>query len=57
LIIIEQATPARMADNLMIYKYVVKNTARQKGMTKHVIPCSPRGPPSSSGSQANPSQC
>jgi glutamine synthetase len=38
LIIIEQATPARMADNLMIYKYVVKNTARQKGMTATFMP-------------------
>jgi Glutamine synthetase, catalytic domain len=27
------ATLTRMADNLMIYKYVVKNTARQHGMT------------------------
>src|SRR5207247_6286812 len=31
-------TLTRMADNLMIYKYVVKNTAHQNGMTATVMP-------------------
>lgn len=31
-------TLTRMADNLMIYKYVVKNTARQNGMTATFMP-------------------
>jgi len=31
-------TLTRMADNLMIYKYVVKNTARQHGMTATFMP-------------------
>src|ERR1700745_1153086 len=31
-------TLTRMADNLMIYKYVVKNTARQRGMTATFMP-------------------
>ena len=31
-------TLTRMADNLMIYKYVVKNTARQHSMTATFMP-------------------
>lgn len=31
-------TLTRMADNLMIYKYVVKNTARKRGMTATFMP-------------------
>jgi len=31
-------TLTRMADNLMIYKYVVKNTARQHDMTATFMP-------------------
>ena len=31
-------TLTRMADNLMIYKYVVKNTAHQNGMTATFMP-------------------
>ena len=31
-------TLTRMADNLMIYKYVVKNTARENGMTATFMP-------------------
>jgi glutamine synthetase len=32
------ATLTRMADNVMIYKYVVKNVARQRGMTATFMP-------------------
>jgi glutamine synthetase len=32
------ATLARMADNVMIYKYVVKNVARRRGMTATFMP-------------------
>ncbi|MGO4682663.1 type I glutamate--ammonia ligase [Hyphomicrobium sp. 2TAF46] len=32
------ATVTRMADNLMIYKYVIKNTARQHGKTATFMP-------------------
>ena len=31
-------TLTRMADNLMIYKYVIKNTARKHGMTATFMP-------------------
>jgi glutamine synthetase len=31
-------TLTRMADNLMIYKYVIKNTARKRGMTATFMP-------------------
>ena len=32
------ATLTRMADNLMLYKYVIKNTARKHGMTATFMP-------------------